>query len=170
MKKLFLVFAKLLGLLQLYTTLMGLTQMAVMMAMVSRGEPRPMVGFLSGVIGMGSFLAVSLLIAWVLLAKTEWLAGKIGIGDEAPVEGLERVPALIVGIALIGVFVTVRALPPLVYALLDYSQTWGSPLRQTVWRQFAPPALQLALGLFLALRPGAVAALVARPPAPPAAP
>ena len=171
MKKLFLVFAKLLGLVQLYMTLVGLTQMAVMLAILPRGDSSPAFGLWANLAGMGSYLAVSLAIAWVLLAKTEWLAGKIGVDGEAPAEGLERIPALLVGIALIGVFVTVRSLPPLVRALLEIQQTqvW-TRAPQVAWRQLAPVALQLALGLFLALKPGAVAAFVGRSPAPSATP
>ena len=169
MKKLFLVFAKLLGLIQLYTALMGVTQMAILMTMISRDASPSLAGILSNISGLAIYLVVSLAIAWGLLAKTEWLAGKVGLSDEAPVEGLERVPALVVGIALIGIFVTVRSLPPLVRALFEFQQTWNSS-QPLALRQLAPVALQLALGLVLALKPGAIAALVARSPAPPANP
>ncbi|NCA81209.1 MAG: hypothetical protein EOM72_00485 [Opitutae bacterium] len=169
MKKLFLVFAKLLGLIQLYTALLGVTQMAIMMSLVSRSDSGSLSGVLPSLAGLTIYLAVALVIAWVLLAKTEWLARKVGVGDEAPVEGLERVPALIVGVALIGIFVTVRSLSPLARALLEFRQIWDSS-PQLALRQLAPVALQLALGLLLALKPGFVAAFVGRSPAPPATP
>lgn len=169
MKKLFLVFAKLLGLVQLYMTLLGVTQMAIMMAVLSRNDSASVSEVLPSLAGLMIYLAVALVIAWVLLAKTEWLARKVGLGDEAPVEGLERVPALIVGVALIGVFVTVRSLSPLARALLEFRQIWDSS-PQLALRQLAPVALQLALGLLLALKPGFVAAFVGRSPAPPTAP
>lgn len=169
MKKLFLVFSKLLGLVQLYMALLTSTQLVVMLGMVARTDQIPLRGVLLGGIGLAIYLAVSLAIAWLLLARTDWLAAKVGIRDETPVEGLERLPALIVGICLIGVFVTVEALPRLARILIDLQRAWHYGPHQLIWGQLAPVLLQLFLGLVLALRPDEVAGRIVRKSAPPVA-
>ena len=165
MKKLFLVFAKLLGLFQLYTAVMGAMQLTAMVSM-TRVEGTPITVVALGIAGLLLFVAVSLVIARILIIKTEWLAEKVGIRDEAPVEGLEHVPALVVGICLLGIFVTVQNIAPLTRALIQLQRMGSYGVRPVMWNQILPPALQLAAGLFLALRPGRVAALVTREPRP----
>ena len=169
MKKLFVVFAKLLGLVQLYLALLTATQLVVMLGMVVRTDQIPLRDVLLGGVGLAIYLAVSLAIAWLLLAKTDWLAAKVGIRDETPIEGLERLPALIVGICLIGVFVTVESLPRLARILIDLQRAWHYGPHQLIWGQLAPVLLQLLLGLVLALRPNTVVGWIARKSAPPAA-
>jgi hypothetical protein len=165
MKKLFLVFAKLLGLYQLYTAVMGAMQLTAMVSM-SRIDGTPLTHLALGVAGLLLFVAVSLAIARILIVKTDWLAEKVGIRDDAPVEGLEHVPALAVGICLIGIFVTVQAVPHVARLLLTYRNIWANASRDILWPQMVPSVLQLTLGLFLALQPGRVAGLVARAPRP----
>jgi hypothetical protein len=164
MKKLFLVFAKLLGLVQLYATTVAALQMFAMVAMVLRGAINPFTAAVS-LGGLVLYTGVALAIAWVLLKRTEWLADLVGIRDDAPIEGLERVPALIVGIALIGVFVTVRALPNLVGTLIGLRDQWAMAPLRLVAKQMVPHLVQLALGLFLALKPAAIARRIAADPA-----
>ena len=161
MRKLFVVFAKLLGLVQLYATVTAALQMLAMAAMVLRGKINPFTGAVS-FSGLVIFTGIALAIAWVLLKRTEWLADVVGIRDDAPVEGLERVPALVVGIALIGVFVTVQALPRLVGALIGMQTHLDEVPLQILVKDLVPYLLQLAIGLFLALKPGAVAARIAK--------
>ena len=164
MKKLFLIFAKLLGLFQLYTAVMGAMQLTAMVSM-TRVEGTPITVVALGIAGLLLFVAVSLVIARILIVKTEWLAEKVGIRDEAPVEGLEHVPALVVGICLIGIFVAVQSLPHVARLVLTWRNIWTHTSLDLLWPQLLPSVLQLALGLILALRPGRVAALVARAPA-----
>lgn len=156
------VLAKLLGLVQLYLALVGLTQGAGMIAMLSSGgypSPREL---LVSMIAMGAYLAVSLAIVWVLLAKTEWLAMRVGLKEEAPVAGLERVPALQTGVTLIGVFVTANSLPPLLRILLQSGFFMREPILPSSGVYLIPVVFQTLLGLFLALRPRTVVALIDR--------
>jgi hypothetical protein len=166
MKKLFHIFAKLLGLYQLYTALMGSAQIVAILTMMARTEPVPLAGMLLGAAGILIYLTVAIAIAWVLLGKTEWLAKKVGIHDDVPVEGLEHVPALAVGICLIGIYVTIQSLPDVVRLALTFRNMWDNVSIDLLWPQLVPSVLQLALGLFLALQPGRVAGLVARTPRP----
>ena len=169
MKNLFSVLAKLLGLVQLYLALLTAMQLVVMLTMVSRSDSIPLRGILLGGAGLAIYLAVSLAIAWILIARTDWLAAKVGIQDDTPVEGLERLPALLVGICLIGIFVTVESLPRLARILIDLQRAWQYGPQHLIWGQMTPVLLQLFLGLVLALRPNAVVGWIARKPAPPAA-
>lgn len=169
MKKMFIVLAKLLGLVQLYLALLTATQLAVMLGMVVRTDQIPLRGVLLGGVGLAIYLAVSLGIAWILIARTDWLAAKVGIQDDTPVEGLERLPALLVGICLIGIFVTVESLPRLARILIDLQRAWHYGPHHLIWGQMTPVLLQLFLGLILALRPNTVVGWIARKPAPPAA-
>ena len=169
MKKLFLVLAKLLGVVQLYMALMTATQLVVMLGMVVRTDQIPLRSVLLGGVGLAIYLAVSLGIAWILIARTDWLAAKVGIQDDTPVEGLERLPALLVGICLIGIFVTVESLPRLARILIDLQRAWQYGPQHLIWGQMTPVLLQLFLGLVLALRPNTVVGWIARKPAPPAA-
>ena len=161
MKQLFSVFAKLLGLFQLYTALTSAMQWVSMLTMIARSEPAPFTGMLLGAAGVLIFLAVAFAAAWILIAKTGWLADKVGIRDDAPVAGLEQVPALGVGICLIGIFVTVQSLPEVVRLVMTRNM-WGNGAPAFIWPQLLPAVLKLALGLFLALQPGRTAALVTR--------
>ncbi len=169
MRKLFLVFAKLLGLFQLYTVLVNVAPLAFMLGAFYHEDSATLAEILAGVSGYLVYLAVSLAIAWVLLAKTGWLADKAGVRDETPVPDLDRVPALRVGITLLGIFVTVQGIPPLARGLIQYSRLGTPFLRPAIWNHILPSGLQIALGLFLALKPAAVARLVARPDIPPRA-
>jgi hypothetical protein len=162
MKRLFLIFAKLLGLFQLYTALMSATQLVVMLTLMTRSEPAPLVGLLLGAVGLLLFLAVSLAIARILIVQTEWLAEKVGIRDDAPVAGLEHGQILAVGICLIGIFVTVESLPDVVRLVLSLRKMSANGAMDYLWPQLLPSVLPLALGLFLALKPEAVARRVGR--------
>lgn len=161
MKQLFYVFAKLLGLFQLYTALIGAMQWVSMLTMIARSVPEPFTGMLLGAAGALVFLAVAFAAAWILIVKTEWLADKVGIRDDAPVAGLGHVPALAVGICLIGIFVTVQSLPEVARLALARDM-WGNGAPGYIWPQLLPAVLKLVLGLVLGLRPGRVAALVTR--------
>ena len=161
MKKLFLVFAKLLGLLLGYYALAGITQMLGYLPIMLDG---PGQGWRHALILISVLLYITLSLdfVWPLLFRTEWLAGKIGIPADTPIEGLERVPALIVGTSLIGIHLAARGLPQLASALLTLQNNWSSLPATMIMRSFLPVFLQLILGLFLALKPGAVATLLTR--------
>jgi hypothetical protein len=115
---------------------------------------------------------LSLGMAWLLLARTEWLADKLKIQDEARIENLDKHPILLVGVKLIGVYVAVRAIPSLARAMLDARHIWEGQVGLQLWNKIIPAALQLGLGLFLALRSEKVVDIITnrkQPAEPPAA-
>jgi hypothetical protein len=152
MRRLFIVLAKLVGLLQLYWALVNFMQIGFTLSMVGRSESTQFGQILVSVIGLGAYFLLSLGMAWLLLARTEWLAGRLRILDDAEIEGLDKHPVLLVGVKLIGVYVTVYAIPSLARALLDAQRLWQGQIGLQVWNRIIPAALQVALGLFLALR------------------
>lgn len=160
MKNLFLVFAKLLGLYQLYMALLGALQLFAMVAM-TMGEAPGFASFLLGLAGVLVYLAVSLAIAWVLIAKTEWLAAKVGIHDNEPVVGLDRVPALAVGVCLIGVFLTVQGIPRMIHMLQADWPLWSQAPFAVGLRKMLPSLVQPVLGLILAFKANALARVLA---------
>lgn len=152
MRRLFLVLAKLVGLLQLYWALVGFMQMATIFAVFARGESSQVNQVLISLIGVVVYFALSLGMAWLLLARTEWLADKLRIQDDGQAEELGKHPVLLVGIKLIGIYVTVHAIPSFVRVLLESRQIWEGQVDWYMWNKIVPTALELGLGLFLALK------------------
>lgn len=152
MRKLFLVLAKLVGLLQVYWALVNFMQIGFTLSMIGRSESTHTGQIVVSLIGIGAYFILSLGMAWLLLARTEWLADRVRIQDETDIQGLDKHPVLLAGVKLIGVYVTVYAIPSLVHALLDSQRLWEGQIGLQVWNKIIPAALQLGLGLFLALR------------------
>ena len=163
MKPLFLVLAKLTGLLHLYWTVALLLQMAMMFSTIGA-----MGSMETGakVVALFAALLYSVLagwIAWILLVRTDWLAGKLGIHDAVAIEFPAPATLLLVGVQLIGIYVAVDAIPDLVRALI-YHRTTVAHLRLfDVISNLLSPLILLLLGLFLAFRAPRVVALISRP-------
>lgn len=163
MRRLFIVLAKLFGLVQIYWTLTYFVQIGFLMGRIVR-IPYPSLGqMVVEVIGVIVYTALSAGMAWLLITKTDWLADKLKIGSETvESEGIKEDILLRCGVKLIGLFVTVYAIPALIRALLqsgifgtvDYGVT-SQAFSRIAWSfldSVLAPALQLALGLFLALK------------------
>jgi hypothetical protein len=165
MKPLFLVLAKLTGLLHLYWTLTGLTQVGVMFSTMGRLESTSLGGMLIPVVGLAIYLLLALGIAWMLLVRTDWLAGKLGIQDPTAIASPSPQSFFLVGVRLIGVYVSVFALPALVRALVTTQQIWAHLDRPHVASTLISPILSLLLGLLLTFKGGWVVARISRPDA-----
>jgi len=162
MRRLFLVLAKLVGLLQAYWALVNFMQIGFTLSMVGRSESTHFGQMVVSLVGIGMYFVLSLGMAWLLLARTEWLADKLKVQDEAEIEGLDKHPVLLVGVKLIGVYVAVHAIPSLARSLLDARHLWEGQSGLHLWNKIIPAALQLGLGLFLALKSEKVVQLMAR--------
>jgi len=117
---------------------------------------------LINVIGIVLYFGLSLGLSWLLLARTEWVADRLMIKDEGDVDGLDKHPLLLVGVKLIGVYVTVLAIPNLARALLNTRHIWTRQIDLLVWYAIIPSGLQLGLGLFLALKSDKVAEIITK--------
>lgn len=162
MKPLFLVLAKLTGLLHLYWTLSLLLQMAMMFSTVGQIGSMEIGAQTIFALGFLLYSALAIWIAWILLARTDWLAGKLGIQDSVAIEIPAPATLLLVGVQLIGIYVTVNAIPGLVRALI-YLRTIAAHFRLfDVLSNLVSPLILLLLGLTLALRAPRVVALISR--------
>lgn len=162
MKPLFLVLAKLTGLLHLYWTVALLLQMAMMFSTLGKlGSPETG-GTLGTVIATALYCVLAIWIGWTLLVRTDWLADKLGIRDSVAIQIPAPATLLLVGVQLIGVYVAVDSIPDLVRALI-YHRTIAAHLRLfDVISNLLAPLILLLLGLFLAFRASRVVALVSR--------
>ena len=167
MRKLFIAASKVFGLLQVYYGLAYVTSIIPMIGMITRAASDTSVavaatGF-SGeslpytVIGLVGTLLLTFGVAWLLLFRTEWLADKFKIPDEANPGGLAKDTIILIGTILIGLHVTVKAAPALVSACFR-SGGYGPWVLSSI----LSPALRLAFGLLLAIRPQLVLRLLAK--------
>ena len=165
MRRLFIVLAKIIGLLQIYWGLTYLSSISLFisqLAVITSTEPAQPMQY---VIQSGGIVFFSLLcfgMAWLLLARTEWLADKLNVQEEGESRELKDDVILRVGIKLIGVYVTVYAIPALAKALSELA-TFGLGYVKSIglWTKILPATLQLVLGLFVMFRSDKVVDLVA---------
>ena len=163
MRRIFIVLAKLIGLLQIYWGLTYLSSIALFIGQMARMESSE---FGQLAIQMGGILGFALLafgMAWLLLARTEWIADKlkIKVDDQLPV--LSDDVVLQAGIKVVGVYILANAIPGLVKAISEASAygLWDGHLT-TLWTKIIPSVLQVALALFLAIRTKHVLSLLAK--------
>ena len=158
MRQLFLVLAKLFGVLQLFYGLVGFVHIGFSMYNM-RAEMSRSVYILATMLDATIFLVVSMGVAWLLLARTEWLADKLRIEEEAKPAGFDMEPLLFVGVTLIGVYVTIHAIPALAGALVELRWMESS---SHVWDKITSSVVQLGLGIVLMLWSPKVIGLITR--------
>ena len=156
MRPLFLVLAKLTGLLHLYWTLSGLAQMSVMFGLGSiRTEAS--VSTLVPILGFVLYFVFALVLAWILLFKTEWLADVLRLPtDESTTVKPPATVLLHVGIQLIGVYAVAQAVPGLLRTLTMLHRTFDLTAQNYPWHLLAAPLAQLVVGVLLAFKADAI--------------
>ncbi len=165
MRKLFIAAAKVFGLLQVYAGLAYVTGIIPFVAMFTEaGSSSDTVvtstGF-SGVslpftiIGLLATLILTFGVAWLLLFRTTWLADKLKLPETEETGTLAKDSILLIGVTLIGVYITVNAAPALVASCFRPSFFGGWTISSVLL-----PALRLAFGLLLAIRPRLVLRLL----------
>lgn len=162
MRRLFLVLAKLVGLLQVYWAFVNFMQIGFAISMMIRSEPTEVGQVLSGLIGVVLYFSLSLGMAWLLLARTDWIADKLKIRDE----GESAVPPddviLRTGVKLIGLYVTVYAIPGFAKAILESRLFIAWQVGIHFWTKILPAAIQLAIGLFFTFKSSKVLEWITR--------
>ncbi|MBM4147597.1 MAG: hypothetical protein FJ224_00925 [Lentisphaerae bacterium] len=162
MRRLFVVLAKLIGLLQIYWGLTYLSSIALFIGQMPRTEScefRPLAVQIGGI---AAFALLSFGMAWALLTRTEWLADKLKIRADDPLPALSDDVVLRAGVKLVGVYILANAIPGLVKAIAEASAygLWEGRLA-AIWIRIAPSVLQVGLALFLAVRTGSLLRLLA---------
>jgi hypothetical protein len=163
MRKIFIVLAKLIGLLQIYWGLAYAAAITLVFGQISPMAASAGGQFFIQLVGIlvSGFLAFGM--AWLLLARTEWLADRLGIeADEHPVV-LSEVVVLKTGMKLLGAYFLTRAVPAVVRSTLQASSVglWGGH-SLSIWTTMVPSVLQVVLALLLLIRTSYVLRLVAR--------
>ena len=165
MRQLFLVLAKLLGLLQIVWALpllASLTMFLATMGMVSESLHQHRAAQIANTLAFSVFY---LAMAWVLLFRSEWLADKLKIQDDAEPRELREIVILRAGVKLIGLFFVVSAIPEAARGLSgwiwsvaslgtlrNFARVFWLESTSSVWTNVLPALLQLGLGLFFAFR------------------
>jgi hypothetical protein len=157
MRRVFVVFAKLLGLLQIYWGLSYLVSITFFMRQMS-----DMGGF-SPFFGLALYCVLSFGIAWILLLRTEWLADKLDIKAEGPEFSMSADATLRVGMKIAGAFMLAKSLPNFVKFGCDLAllETFNSYLAAK-WINVVPIILKIVFSLLLLIRTSFVVGLIAK--------
>jgi hypothetical protein len=163
MRRLFIVLAKIAGLLQLYWTLANFLQVGYplfhMFEQSVAGVPN------TYYIGMVLYFVLLFGMSWVLIARTEWLADRLKIREDGEICKIDAQSVLLVGVKLIGLYVLVSAIPRLANSLSQLTlplfdeNEYRSNLLHSL-KYITPVLLQLALGFFLAFKPETVVKII----------
>lgn len=164
MRRIFIVLAKLIGLLQLYWGLTYLASIPVFMGQMTGIESNFGGGFLAKQVGgLLCYALISFAMAWLMLARTDWLAGRLNIqtDDQFPVVSDDVV--LKAGIKIVGVYILVHAIPSLVKSVADSSSLAleGGWFR-AIMSNILSPLLRAVISLLLLIRTEMVLSLIAR--------
>lgn len=157
MRRLFIVLAKLIGLLQVYWALTYLAHLALFLGQMSRMEPTEAGQTAIQVAGIVAFTVLAFGVAWLLLVRTEKLADLLKIPTDDPLPMLSDDVVLRAGMKLTGVYMVANSIPGLVSAICEVGAygTYLGPFAP-ILTKVLPAALRLALGLLLAIRTGFV--------------
>jgi len=149
----FVVAGKIIGLLQVFWAVTYLASIGLVLGQMARMEPgmaRAMAIQLGGIVGY-SVLAFGM--AWLLLARTEWLADKLKIPADDPLPSLSDDVVLHAGIKVVGVYIVATGVPALARAVADAAaiSAWQSHLSASLTR-IVPAVLKVVLAVLLTIR------------------
>ena len=165
MRRLFLVLAKLVGLMQAFQAFMVLIQVGSMVNTAlgfsaGRASDPSLYGYI-----MGLFVSfpLSLGLAWLLLFRTEQVADFLRVGPDEPVPAFRRDVLLNAGVKLIGLYVAAEAIPSLARWLFEARYfTQRRPNFPLTWTGILQPALALVVGVVLIAKTRQIVGLITR--------
>jgi hypothetical protein len=149
MRRLFIVLAKVAGLLQLYWTLASFLNVGSMFfTMLGRSDSDA-----NSIFYIGLFLSLVLLFgtSWLFLFRTEWLADRLKIQGDDEIGNVDMQAVLRAGMRLVGIYVLIYAVPHFVGIMAG---SFSLPLAESklpshFWAKFIPSVIQITLGIFL---------------------
>ena len=162
MRPLFIVLAKLLGLIQAFWALTNVWQVVLTFNTMMGSHATDIFGPVKAVAYMLLYLALYLFVAWLLLMRTDWLADKLGIHGEGEWGALNEDAFLKTGVKLIGVYILVYAIPAFIQTMLGYGMFSARRIGNPFWPKIIPATLQLLLGTLLAIRSERTLALIGK--------
>ncbi|NCD35404.1 MAG: hypothetical protein EOL87_18625 [Spartobacteria bacterium] len=180
MRNVFMVFAKLIGLLQLYWGISYIAALSLTFRHMQNSQlPTDISQGSAGmqVLPIMGFALLTFGIAYLLMFCTDGLARMLGIKDNQDSDKLPIILTLQAGVKLIGVYLVALAIPEIfkslsewIFTIRQYSSGTGDdPLYAQMFRTAAaqgffssiiPSILKLALGLFVAVRTSTVIRLI----------
>lgn len=163
MRRLFVVFAKLLGLLQIYWALLTFVQIGFVFTMFDHSGSNQSGQILASLIGTFLYFAMALGMAWLLLVRTEWLANKLKIQADDQLPTLSDDTILHAGIKVVGIYILVNAIPILMQTVfLATTQDMRGYSFSPAWTNVISSVLQVILALPLIIRTHDVIRLIAK--------
>jgi hypothetical protein len=166
MRRLFLVLAKLVGLMQAFRAFMILIQVGSMVNRVvgssaGRSSDPSLYGYI-----MGLFVSfpLSLALAWLLLFRTEQVADFLGVAPDEPFPAFRRDVLLNAGVKLMGLYLAAQAIPSLARWIFEahYLAQRRMPNSFYTWASVLEPVLTLGVGIVLIAKTRQIVALITR--------
>ncbi len=149
MRTLFIVAAKLLGVLQIFSVIGNLGQLVVAFGLLDTTVGSR---FYAAAVASFALLIVSIGLSCLLLLGTGWLADRLGIPNEGVNVGLDRESGLRLGVQLIGLYTLTWAIPSLIRSFAGRRTQLFEHEKTFDWHDWLVPAVEVAIGLFLMLR------------------
>ncbi len=170
MRRLFIVGAKLLGLLCLWWAIFMILQTISFSSMFFGGWPRDsywVIGALLYGAGLLAYFVLAVCFAFILLFRTEWIADKVGLDRHTELPGWPHERKLLsLGIVLLGFYVLAHAIPGVAKSslslLAEFLRVWAPGYRDiaTFFLHYVIPVLrdvlEVAVGLLLILMPARI--------------
>ncbi len=160
MRNIFIPLSKVLGLYVIYFGLVyALSMLPYLAALFSQSDDSVMSQTMAPIFGTSvtltgtsyaSVILLTIIVAWILIAKTGWLADRVGLPPSDSATPVQASTAVQAGIMLIGLYTIVQSIPALAQAL---SYVRHSSFHAFTWSMIAPPVLRLAIGLWLVRKP-----------------
>jgi len=153
MRRVFIVLAKLVGIILLYRWLIYFSSGLMYFSNISNFGSNQQSNIFLQIIGIVGSVLIGLGVGWVLVIKTCWLADKLGVKDDDLLPDLSMDVFLRAGFKLIGMYIFLVAMP-LVFTAVYRFGSYGmyGDLAKIIWAAVLPAILQVVLALFLMIR------------------
>jgi len=153
MRRLFIILAKIVGIVLLYRWVLYFTSLLVLFTNISDLEMDDDGSVSLYIVGLIIYILLAVSGSYILILKTDWLADKLGVKDDDVFPSIANDVVLLSGFKLIGVYVFLNALPAVftaVFRVGSYSMAGG--LSKYIWTGALPAVIQIILSMFLLVR------------------
>jgi hypothetical protein len=164
MRRLFIVGAKLLGLVCLWWGIFATLQILSYSAMFfgNQAYQSPLIATLLNILGLIIYFVLAVCFAWILLFRTNWVADKVGLDkDDVLPSWPQEHKLLYLGIVLLGLYVLTHAIPGFAKSLFTLA---GNFRNQRNSAFFIVPLftniIETILGVLLIIMPGRIIELI----------
>lgn len=163
MRNLFIVLAKVVGLLQISTTISYLYVLNGYLAEVGYSEDwlAGLCRHLGSIIGTCVNMGLILGFVWVLLFYTNWIADRLGL-PEGELDVPEPSSFLRIGIKLLGIYVLVEAVPSFIWVMIEPRAFDPDQSAAHFWIRIVPTVLKFGFGLILVGKTTSIMELISR--------